>query len=47
MAKLIFRYGAMGASKTANLLTVRFSNESYVSLCREHFKTGDLGPLFR
>lgn len=22
-------------------------NESYVSLCREHFKTGDLGPLFR
>ena len=70
MAKLYFRYGAMGSSKTANALMVSNNyyergsnpillkpklenrdgaqvvmggNESYVALCRKHFKLGMLG----
>ena len=33
MAKLIFRYGAMGASKTANALMVRFNYEERGQRC--------------
>lgn len=39
MAKLYFRYGAMGSSKTANALMVRYI---YVSLCRKHYKEGKI-----
>ena len=52
MAKLYFRYGAMGSLKSTRYSNGKIvregaqimlgSNESYVALCRKHYKEGKL-----